>query len=192
MSSRRAAEASWSIRHARQCMPEGGVLASRTVPASIWDIPVTGITGDTFTLDRYRGSVLLIVNVASRCGYTPQYHGLEDLYRRHRAAGLVVLGFPCNQFGQQEPGIESDIAQFCSLTYDVTFPLFTRIDVNGPSAHPLYQLLKASKKGVLGTEAIKWNFTKFLVDRSGAVVARFGSGETPAQIESSVVAALSR
>ena len=173
-------------------MPETGVLASRSVSASIWDIPVTGIAGDTFTLDRYRGSVLLIVNVASRCGYTPQYRGLEDLYRRHRAAGLVVLGFPCNQFGNQEPGGESDIAQFCSLIYDVTFPMFARIDVNGPSTHPLYQLLKASKKGVLGTEAVKWNFTKFLVDRSGAVVERYGSGETPAQIESSVVAALSR
>ncbi len=168
------------------------MLASRYVPVSIWDIPVTDITGDTFTLDRYRGSVLLIVNVASRCGYAPQYRGLEDLYRRHRAAGLVVLGFPCNQFGKQEPGAEADIAQFCSLTYDVTFPMFTRIDVNGPLAHPLYQLLKASKKGVLGTEAVKWNFTKFLVDRSGTVVERHGPVETPAQIEPSVVDALNR
>ena len=168
------------------------MLASGSVSASIWDIPVTDIAGGTFTLDRYRGSVLLIVNVASRCGYTPQYRGLEDLYRRHQAAGLVVLGFPCNQFGNQEPGAESDIAQFCSLTYDVTFPMFTRIDVNGPSAHPLYQFLKAAKKGVLGSEAVKWNFTKFLVDRHGAVIGRYGSGETPAQIEPSVVAALNR
>ena len=168
------------------------MLASRYVPVSIWDIPVTHITGDTFTLERYRGSVLLIVNVASRCGYTPQYRGLEDLYRRHQAAGLVVLGFPCNQFGNQEPGGEPDIAQFCSLTYDVTFPMFARIDVNGPSAHPLYRFLKAAKKGVLGSEAVKWNFTKFLVDRSGAVIGRYGPGETPAQIEPSVVDALNR
>jgi glutathione peroxidase len=162
------------------------------VSASIWDISVTDIVGDTFTLERYRGSVLLIVNVASHCGYTSQYRGLEDLYRRHQAAGLVVLGFPCNQFGNQEPGVESDIAQFCSVTYGVTFPMFARIEVNGPTAHPLYQFLKAARKGVLGTEGVKWNFTKFLVDRSGTVIARYSPTDLPERIEPSVVAALNR
>jgi glutathione peroxidase len=163
------------------------MLASRSVPPSIWDISVTNITGETFTLSRYRDHVLLVVNVASRCGYTPQYAGLETLYRRHRDAGLVVLGFPCNQFGNQEPGSEAQIAEFCALSYDVTFPMFARVDVNGPSTHPLYRFLKSRRKGLLGTEGIKWNFTKFLVDRGGEVVDRFGSTDTPEAIEPAIV-----
>jgi glutathione peroxidase len=142
------------------------------------------------TLDRFRGHVLLIVNVASRCGYTPQYRGLEALYRRHRDAGLVVLGVPCNQFGHQEPGTEPEIAEFCALTYDVTFPMFARVDVNGPGTHPLYEFLKARKKGLLGTEGIKWNFTKFLVGRDGRVIGRFAPTDTPESIEPAIVAAL--
>ncbi len=163
------------------------MLASRFVPRSIWDISVTDIAGEPVPLARYRDHVLLIVNVASRCGYTPQYKGLEALHRRYRDAGLVVLGFPCNQFGNQEPGTDAEIAEFCSLTYDVTFPMFTRVDVNGPATHPLYEFLKARKKGLLGTESIKWNFTKFLVDRSGEVVERFGPADSPESIAPAIV-----
>ena len=125
---------------------------------------------------------MLIVNVASRCGFTPQYAGLEALYRKFADRGLVVLGFPCNQFGAQEPGSEKEIASFCSANYDVTFPMFAKIDVNGESAHPLYRLLKREAPGILGSEAIKWNFTKFLVDREGHVVKRYASTDTPEQI----------
>ena len=156
------------------------------MPETIWDISVTDIAGQRVSLDRYRGNVLLVVNVASRCGYTPQYRGLEALYRRHQGAGLVVLGFPCNQFGHQEPGTEAEIAEFCSLTYDVTFPMFARIDVNGAGADPLYRFLKSQRKGLLGTEAIKWNFTKFLIDRAGNVVERFGPGDAPESIEPAI------
>ena len=151
---------------------------------------MTNLAGGPLTLEQFRGRVLLIVNVASHCGYTPQYKGLEALYRRHRDAGLVVLGFPCNQFGGQETGSDDEIAGFCSRTYDVTFPMGARIDVNGPDAHPLYRFLKAAKKGLLGTAAIKWNFTKFLVDRTGAVIERFGPADTPESIEPAVVALL--
>lgn len=160
------------------------------MPDSIYDITVTDIAGASATLDRYRGQVLLIVNVASRCGYTPQYAGLEALYRRYRDAGLVVLGFPCNQFGGQEPGTEAEIGAFCSSSYDVTFPLFAKVDVNGPGTHPLYGFLKSRKKGVVGTEAIKWNFTKFLVDRGGRVVARRGSQTTPESMAGEIAALL--
>jgi glutathione peroxidase len=163
------------------------MLASGPVPRSIWDISVTNIGGRQETLDRYRDHVLLIVNVASRCGYTSQYKGLEALYRRHRSEGLVVLGFPCNQFGHQEPGTDSEIAEFCALAYDITFPLFARIDVNGLGTHSLYRFLKTGRKGLLGTEGIKWNFTKFLVDRAGRVVDRFGPADTPESIEPAIV-----
>jgi glutathione peroxidase len=154
-----------------------------STPESIWAVSATDITGRVVTFERFRDRTLLIVNVASRCGYTPQYRGLEALHRRHQAAGLVVLGFPCNQFGGQEPGREADIAAFCSDVYDVTFPMFARVDVNGPDAHPLFRFLKAQRRGLLGTEAIKWNFTKFLIDRHGQVVDRFGPASTPASIE---------
>ena len=156
------------------------------MPRSIWAIPVIDIRGRETTLASYRDRVLLIVNVASRCAYTPQYRSLEALYRKYREHGLVVLGFPCNQFGGQEPGSDDDIASFCSLDYGVTFPMFSRVDVNGPTAHPLFRFLKAQRRGMFGTEAIKWNFTKFLVDRQGHVVDRFGPASTPEAIEPKV------
>jgi glutathione peroxidase len=152
----------------------------------VFDFEATAIDGTSVTLDRYRGRVLLIVNVASQCGFTPQYRGLEDLYRRDKDDGLVVLGFPCDQFGHQEPGTNEEIRRFCAETYDVTFPMFAKIDVNGRNAHPLFAFLKSQQKGVLGTEAIKWNFTKFLVDRDGHVVRRFAPSDTPGKIEGAV------
>lgn len=151
--------------------------------SEIHGFDVTAIDGETFSLERYRGRPLLIVNVASRCGMTPQYAGLEALYRKFKDRGLAVLGFPCNQFGGQEPGSAQEIGAFCRQNYDITFPMFMKVDVNGPNAHPLFRFLKSQKKGLLGTEAIKWNFTKFLVDRSGQVVERFGSRRTPESIE---------
>jgi glutathione peroxidase len=150
---------------------------------SIYDIEATAIDGTPRTIGDWRGQVILVVNVASRCGLTPQYTGLEALYRRYRDRGLAVLGFPCDQFGHQEPGDEAAIQQFCSLTYDVTFPMFAKVEVNGPGAHPLYRHLKSAKKGLLGSAAIKWNFTKFLVDRDGTVLRRYGPHDTPEQIE---------
>ncbi len=149
---------------------------------SIYDFPVSTIDGRTQSMNDYRGRTLLIVNVASKCGYTPQYAGLEAFYRQYQNQGLVVLGFPCDQFGHQEPGTESEIQAFCSLTYDVTFPMFAKVNVNGDDAHPLFRYLKSEKKGILGSEAIKWNFTKFLVDRSGVVLKRYGSSDTPESI----------
>ena len=149
---------------------------------SFYDVPLETIDGETITLDAFRGRALLIVNVASRCGFTPQYEALEALYRRHKDQ-LVVLGFPCNQFGRQEPGTGAEIREFCSLRYDITFPLFAKIDVNGPGAHPLYRHLKSQRKGFLGREAIAWNFTKFLVGKDGDVLRRYGSRHKPEQIE---------
>ena len=137
------------------------------------------IDGGEAALEAYRGKVLLIVNTASKCGFTPQYAGLEKLHESYGARGLAVLGFPCNQFGGQEPGDAAEIASFCSLTYDVAFPMFAKVDVNGEHAHPLFAFLKHEAKGVLGTESIKWNFTKFLVDRSGKVVDRFAPTVKP-------------
>jgi glutathione peroxidase len=149
---------------------------------NLYDIPLPTIDGGTTTLRRFRGKYLLIVNVASRCGFTPQYEGLEALYRRHRK-DLVVLGFPCNQFGGQEPGSESEIRTFCSEHYDVTFPLFAKINVNGPNEHPLYGHLKSAKRGFLGRKSIAWNFTKFLVGRNGEVLRRYGPRVKPEAIE---------
>jgi glutathione peroxidase len=151
------------------------------------DFPLTTIDGRAATLGEWRGQVLLVVNVASKCGYTPQYEGLEAMWRRHRRKGFAVLGFPCDQFGHQEPGNEAEIRQFCSLTYDVTFPLFAKVEVNGPGTHPLWAHLKAAKRGVLGSGAIKWNFTKFLIGRDGAVLARYAPTDTPERIERDVV-----
>jgi glutathione peroxidase len=149
---------------------------------SIYDIPVTTIDGEATTLAPYRGKVLLVVNVASKCGFTPQYKGLEELYRKYRDRGLVVLGFPCNQFMWQEAGDEKEIKSFCTLKYDVTFPMFAKIAVNGSSAHPLFKHLRRSARGFLWTSGIKWNFTKFLVDREGTVVRRYGSGSAPEKL----------
>ena len=156
-----------------------------------YDFSATDIDVRERSLRDFAGQVLLIVNVASKCGFTPQYTGLEALWRKHSAAGLVVLGFPCDQFGHQEPGDEQEIQQFCSLNYDVSFPLFAKIEVNGPNAHPLYRWLKSEKAGVLGTEAIKWNFTKFLVDRSGNAAKRYAPNDTPETIDVDVSAMLS-
>ncbi len=150
--------------------------------AAIYDIAVNDIDGKRKKLEAYRGKVLLIVNVASQCGFTPQYKGLEALYEKLGARGLEILGFPCNQFGAQEPGSEEEIAQFCELNYGVTFPLFAKIEVNGAAAAPLYQYLKKAKPGLLGSEAIKWNFTKFLVDRNGTVVERYAPNTEPEAI----------
>jgi glutathione peroxidase len=150
--------------------------------SDLFEIPVTTIDGTEQTLAEYRGKVLLIVNVASQCGFTPQYEGLERLHRELGPQGLAVLGFPCNQFGGQEPGDAEEIKNFCSLKYDVSFPMFAKIDVNGANAHPLYALLKREKPGLLGTEAVKWNFTKFLVGKDGAVLERYGSNDTPEKI----------
>ena len=157
---------------------------------SIYDFEVKTASGEPATLSRYRGQVMLIVNTASKCGFTPQYSGLETLYRKYGSRGFVVLGFPCNQFGGQEPGDMEEIQNFCSLTYDVTFPLFAKIDVNGSDASPLFQCLKSAAKGVLGSEAIKWNFTKFLVDRNGTVLGRYAPATTPEDLEKDIEAAL--
>jgi len=161
------------------------------VEETLYDIEVVDIDGKAVPMSNYRHRVLLIVNVASRCGYTPQYAALEALWRKYRDEGLTVLGFPCDQFGHQEPGTEDDIKAFCSLQYDVTFPLFRKIDVNGAKTHPLYRFLKARQKGLFGLEGIKWNFTKFLVDRTGRVVKRYSPSELPAAIEPDILAALS-
>ena len=149
---------------------------------TVYDFSAQTIDGVEQSLDIYKGKVLLIVNVASKCGFTPQYAGLEALFRQYADRDFVVLGFPCDQFGHQEPGDESEIRQFCSLQYDVTFPLFAKIEVNGAGAHPLYQFLKSSAAGMLGTEAIKWNFTKFLVGRDGKPVRRYAPTTTPEAI----------
>jgi glutathione peroxidase len=147
---------------------------------TIYEANVALPSGDLVSMERYRGKVLLIVNVASRCGFTPQYKGLQDLYETYNNRGLEILGFPCNQFGLQEPGTDAEIGQFCSLNYGVTFSVFSKIQVNGADALPLYQFLKKQAPGLLGTEAIKWNFTKFLVDRDGKVVRRFAPSDSPA------------
>ena len=150
--------------------------------ASIYDFSVNDIHGKEQKLDEYKDKVLLIVNVASKCGFTPQYNGLESLYEKLHGRGFEILGFPSNQFGAQEPGNEAEIAQFCELNYGVKFPLFAKIDVNGSDAAPLYQYLKKAKPGLLGSEAIKWNFTKFLVDRKGNVVERYAPNVEPQAI----------
>lgn len=157
----------------------------------LYDISLKTLDGRSTSLREHQGKVLLIVNVASRCGFTPQYEGLESLYKKYRDQGLVILGFPCNQFGAQEPGSETEIQSFCSLTYGVSFPMFSKIEVNGPGTHPLYQALKTSKKGLLGSTGIKWNFTKFLVDRSGKVVDRFGPMTKPEALTQAIESLLS-
>jgi|SRR5579872_461749 len=144
------------------------------------------LDGREVRLEDFRGRVLLIVNTASQCGFTPQYAGLEKLHQVYKDRGLAVLGFPCNQFGAQEPGNAEEISSFCKENYGVSFPLFARIDVNGPTAHPLYRFLKGSKRGLLGLERISWNFTKFLVDRSGIVVRRFAPSKKPEKLASAI------
>ena len=155
-----------------------------------YDFTANDIDGHPQSLSQYAGKVLLIVNVASQCGFTPQYTGLEKLWRDYRARGLVVLGFPCDQFGHQEPGDAAEIKNFCSLTYDVDFPLFAKIEVNGGQAHPLWQWLKDEKGGFLGIDAIKWNFTKFLVGRDGKVLKRYAPTDTPESLTNDIESAL--
>ncbi|THD57007.1 glutathione peroxidase [Phenylobacterium sp.] len=157
---------------------------------SIYDFSAQTLDGKPAPLSERQGQVVLIVNTASKCGFTPQYSGLEALYRKYKDRGFVVLGFPCNQFGAQEPGNAEEIASFCSLTYDVDFPMMAKIDVNGPQTHPLYAYLKHAKKGLLGSEGIKWNFTKFLVDRTGEVKARFAPTDTPQSLAGAIEALL--
>ncbi len=158
--------------------------------ASIYDFSAARLTGEDVPLADFKGDVLLIVNTASKCGFTPQYEGLETLHADLADKGFKVLGFPCNQFGKQEPGDAEEIANFCKLTYDVTFPMFAKVEVNGPGAHPLYDYLKEEAKGMMGSKSIKWNFTKFLVDRDGNVVKRFGPQDTPEKIRAEIEALL--
>ncbi len=154
--------------------------------ASIYDFEIDTLDGGTQKLSDFRNQALLIVNTASECGFTPQYQGLEDLHRRYASEGLAVLGFPCNQFGGQEPGDAAQIREFCEARYGVSFPLFAKIDVNGPNAHPLFEHLKEQAPGLLGSRKVKWNFTKFLVSRSGEVLSRFGSATKPEKLEKQI------
>ncbi|MEO8673708.1 MAG: glutathione peroxidase [Tahibacter sp.] len=158
--------------------------------SNAYDFSANTIEGKPVSLADFRGKAILVVNVASKCGFTPQYTGLEAMYRKFKDQGLVVLGFPCDQFGHQEPGDEAEIKNFCSLNYDVSFPLFAKIDVNGDDAHPLYKWMKKEKTGLLGSEAVKWNFTKFLIDRKGQVLKRYAPTDTPAKIEKELGAVL--
>ncbi len=157
---------------------------------SIYDFNARTIDGDDQSFTAYKGKAMLVVNVASKCGFTPQYTGLEALYEKFKDKGLVVLGFPCDQFGHQEPGDEAEIKNFCALNYDVKFPLFAKVEVNGANTHPLYRYLKQEAKGLLGSESIKWNFTKFLIDADGKVLTRYAPTDTPQSIEKDIAALL--
>jgi len=157
---------------------------------TVYDFSAKALDGKTVELREFTGKPLLVVNTASKCGFTPQYAGLEELHRRYRERGLVVLGFPCNQFGEQEPGSSVEIGSFCEKNYGVSFPMFEKIDVNGDSAHPLYRWLKGNARGILGTERIKWNFTKFLLDRKGAIVARYSPLTKPEALAERIEALL--
>jgi glutathione peroxidase len=153
---------------------------------SIYDFMVTDIDGNEVSLSDYKDRVLLIVNTASKCGFTKQYHSLEELYRRYKAQGFTILGFPCNQFANQEPGDMTEIKQFCNLTYQVDFPMFSKIEVNGENTHPLYTYLKQQAPGLLGIQAIKWNFTKFLLNKSGNVIKRYAPATDPLKISGAI------
>jgi len=157
---------------------------------SIYEYSVTDIRGKEVSLSDFNDKVVLIVNTASKCGFTPQFEGLEDLYNEMEGSGLVILGFPCNQFGNQDPGDEGEIEEFCQLNYGVSFPMFSKIDVNGRSTHPLYKYLKKEATGLMGSEKIKWNFTKFLINREGEVVKRYGSMDKPEAIKADIQALL--
>lgn len=159
--------------------------------SDIYQFTANTIKGEQVSLADYRGKVVLIVNTASQCGLTPQFEGLEKLYEKYRDRGLVILGFPCNQFGHQDPGSHSEIEQFCQMNYGVTFPMFEKIDVNGPSTHPLFIYLKKAAPGIFGSEKIKWNFTKFLINRDGEVIGRFAPATKPAKIEKAIASSLS-
>jgi len=158
--------------------------------SDFYGFTATDIDGQERSMTDFKDKVVVVVNTASRCGFTPQYKGLEALYQEYKDQGLVILGFPCNQFGKQEPGDEAEIAQFCELSYGVTFPLFAKVEVNGKNAHPLFEFLKQNAPGLLGSEGIKWNFTKFVVDRKGQVVKRFAPKDKPEALKDTVAAAL--
>lgn len=158
--------------------------------SNAFEFSAVGLDGQPQDFSAYRGQVLLVVNTASKCGFTPQYTGLEALWRKYRAQGFAVLGFPCDQFGHQEPGDAEEIRNFCSLSYDVSFPMFAKVEVNGAGAHPLFQWLKKEKTGLLGIGAIKWNFTKFLIGRDGAVLKRYAPTDKPEDIDADIAAAL--
>ena len=162
------------------------IIKSPLYSQPIYDFKVKNITGQEVSMSEYKGKVILIVNVASKCGFTPQYKGLEELYQKYKDKGFLILGFPCNQFGSQEPGTNAEIKEFCSSNYNVTFPLFDKIEVNGDNVHPLYKYLKSQAKGMLGTESIKWNFTKFLVDKNGKVIDRFASMTKPESLHEDI------
>ena len=153
---------------------------------SVYDFRAKTLQGKEISLADFKGQVLLVVNTASKCGFTPQYKGLEKLYEKYRAQGLSILGFPCNQFGRQEPGGAEEISKFCEINYGVSFPMFAKIDVNGAHAHPLYKFLTHEKRGLFGTASIKWNFTKFLIDRAGKIVARYSPLKKPEALEAPV------
>ena len=162
-------------------------LHSKENVMSIYDFNVKTIDGEEISMSKYKGKVLLIVNVASKCGFTSQYEGLEKLFEKYKNENFMILGFPSNQFANQEPATNEKIKEFCSLTYDVKFDMFAKIDVNGENAAPLYKFLKSNQKGILGTQDIKWNFTKFLVDKDGNIVDRFASTTTPESIEKDII-----
>ena len=165
-------------------------MADDDTPGSVYDFTATDIQGREVPLSLYEGQVLLIVNTASACGFTPQYAGLQALHEQYAGQGLTVLGFPCNQFGHQEPGSAEEIAGFCARHFGVQFPMMEKIDVNGANAHPLYRWLEAQAPGLLGSKAIKWNFTKFLVDRDGQVIRRYAPQDAPAKLAKDIEAAL--
>jgi glutathione peroxidase len=162
------------------------ITPAKASQATLYSFSVKSADGTTVSLSAYKEHPVLVVNVASRCGFTPQYGGLEELYEKYKAQGLVVLGFPCNQFGAQEPGTNQEIQAFCHKNYDVTFPVMAKIDVNGETADPLYKWLKSEKPGALGTQTIKWNFTKFLIDKSGHVVNRYAPSTEPSSLQADI------
>ena len=165
-------------------------MAATSAPSSVYDFEALSIDGKPAHLSTQRGKVLLLVNTASQCGFTPQFGGLEALWEKYRGQGLVVLGFPSNQFGKQDPGNNDEIASFCQVNYGVSFPMMGKVEVNGSSAHPLWKWLKGEKPGLLGSEAIKWNFTKFLVGKDGQVIKRYAPADKPEAIEKDIAAAL--
>jgi len=168
------------------------MTSSTSTAKTIYAFTTTNNKGEEVPLSRFEGKVLLIVNTASKCGFTNQYKGLQELYTKYQPLGLEILAFPCNQFGKQEPGDDNDIKQFCEMNYQTTFPLFSKIDVNGDDTHPLFQFLKESQPGILGTEMIKWNFTKFLVDRGGIPIKRYAPQDTPESLQSDIENALQK
>jgi len=159
---------------------------------TFYDFNATSIIGENISMSKYKGKVVLVVNTASKCGFTPQYKGLQELYESHKANNFTILGFPCNQFSEQEPGTHKEIQNFCNINYDITFPLFEKIEVNGDNTHPLYKFLKSKATGFMWTKSIKWNFTKFLIDKKGEVITRYGSSTTPKEIEKDILKLLAK